>query len=105
MARITELMVYLSVLIIVLLFGIIGTYIIGQHGGFNVKINNLLDATYFTIVTLSTIGYGDIYPVSPTAKIFVILLIVLGLGIFLGAVAAITGEFMNRRIENLSGRL
>ena len=105
MARITELTVYATALITVILFGIIGTFIIGQNGGFNVKINSLLDATYFTIVTLSTIGYGDIYPVTPTAKIFVILLIVLGLGIFLGAVAAITGEFMNRRIENLSGRL
>ncbi len=105
MARITELTVYATALITVILFGIIGTFIIGQSGGFNVKINSLLDATYFTIVTLSTIGYGDIYPVTPTAKIFVILLIVLGLGIFLGAVAAITGEFMNRRIENLSGRL
>lgn len=105
MARITELTVYATALITVILFGIIGTFIIGQSGGFNVKINSLLDATYFTIVTLSTIGYGDIYPVTPTAKIFVILLIIIGLGIFLGAVAAITGEFMNRRIENLSGRL
>jgi voltage-gated potassium channel len=87
------------------LFGIIGTYIIGSHGGFNVKVNNLLDATYFTIVTLSTIGYGDIYPVTPTAKIFVILLIIVGLGVFLGAIGAISSEFMNRRIENLSGRL
>lgn len=105
MARITELTVYALALLTILLFGIAGTYIIGQHGGFNVKINNLLDATYFTIVTLSTIGYGDIYPVTPTAKIFVIVLIIVGLGVFLGAIAAITGEFMNRRIENLSGRL
>jgi voltage-gated potassium channel len=105
MAKITELMVYATALITILLFGIIGTYVIGQHGGFNVKINNLLDATYFTVVTLSTIGYGDIYPVTPVAKVFVIALIIVGLGVFLGAVAAITGEFMNRRIENLSGRL
>ncbi len=32
-------------------------------------------------------------------------LIIVGLGFYLGAIAAITGEFMNRRIENLSGRL
>lgn len=105
MASRSEIMIYVTALIVVMLFGIVGTYIIGQHGGFNVKINSLLDATYFTVVTLSTIGYGDIYPVSPTAKIFVIVLIIMGLGVFLGAVAAITGEFMNRRIENLSGRL
>lgn len=105
MARITGMMVYFAALIVVILFGVVGTYIIGSHGGFNVRINNLLDATYFTVITLSTIGYGDIYPVTPTAKIFVIFLIIGGLGVFLGAVAAITSEFMNRRIENLSGRL
>lgn len=105
MARITELSVYAAALITIILFGIIGTFIIGQNGGFNVKINSLLDAAYFTIVTLSTIGYGDIYPVTPIAKVFVIILIIVGLGFFLGAIAAITGELMNRRIENLSGRL
>ncbi|MDE1768073.1 MAG: NAD-binding protein [Candidatus Micrarchaeota archaeon] len=105
MASLTEIAAYVSALLTVLIFGIVGTYILGQHGGFNVRINSILDAAYFTIVTMSTIGYGDIYPVTPTAKVFVIVLVIGGLGIFLGSVAAITGEFMNRRIENLSGRL
>ncbi len=55
MARIRELTVYIVALITILLFGIVGTFYIGSHGGFNVHISSLIDAAYFTIVTLSTI--------------------------------------------------
>ncbi len=101
--RLTEIIIYVSAIMLVLIFGIAGTYILGQHGGFNVKISNLLDAAYFTIVTMSTVGYGDIYPVSESAKLFVMALIVVGIGIFFGVIIALSGEFMNDRIEVLTG--
>lgn len=103
--KLTEIVIYATVIILVLAFGIAGTYIIGQHGGFNVKINTLLDAAYFTIVTMSTVGYGDIYPVSATAKLFVMMLIIVGIGIFFGVIIAISGEFMNDRIAMFTGRV
>jgi len=103
--RITEVITYSAAVMAVLAFGIIGTYLIGQSGGFNVKINSLLDAVYFTVVTVSTIGYGDIYPVSATAKIFVIILIIFGIGVFFSTIVAVSGEFMNDRIEIFTGRV
>lgn len=101
----SEIIVYIVAVAAVLTFGIIGTYVIGQHHGFNVPINNLLDAAYFTIVTMSTVGYGDIYPVSETAKIFVIMLIIVGIGVFFGVIVSLSGEFMSDRIQILSGRV
>ena len=96
---------YVLVLSAVLAFGIVGSYVIGSSGGFNQQINNLLDALYFTVITLATIGYGDVYPVTPIAKIFVIILVVVGLGTFVSAITAFSGEFVNRRIERISGRI
>ena len=40
-----------------------------------------LDSLYFTVVTLTTIGYGDLHPTTPTSKIFTIVFIFIGLGI------------------------
>jgi voltage-gated potassium channel len=99
---------YMVAIAIVLAYGIAGTYVLGRAGefhGYSPTKDTLLNATYYTVVTLATVGYGDITPASPLAKIFVISLILIGLGVFLSAVAVIAGEFMNNRIESLSGRV
>lgn len=40
----------------------------------------IVDALYFCIVTMCTIGYGDITPATPAAKIFSILFVIIGFG-------------------------
>ena len=91
-------------LIIILLFGIIESYILGQGPNFNQHLT-LLNAIYFTITTISTVGYGDIVPISSTAKVFVIILIILGLGAFLTTISFISGEIMDTRINKLTSKL
>jgi voltage-gated potassium channel len=41
----------------------------------------LLDSLYFTITTLTTVGYGDFYPRTDAGKIFTIFYIFVGLGL------------------------
>ncbi|MDI3334831.1 potassium channel family protein [Defluviimonas aestuarii] len=41
-----------------------------------------LDAIYFSVITLSTVGYGDLYPVTPIGKVFTIIYILVGIGVF-----------------------
>jgi hypothetical protein len=45
---------------------------------------NWLDSLYFCVVTLTTIGYGDLAPATPLGKMFTIVYIVVGLGTLLG---------------------
>ncbi|HMD14736.1 MAG TPA: potassium channel family protein [Bacteroidota bacterium] len=74
-----RLRIYLSILIGVFLVGMVGLIIIEKFSP--------LDAFYFIVSTISTVGYGDLHPVTPAGKILVILIILTGVGCFVGVVA------------------
>jgi hypothetical protein len=50
---------------------------------------SVLDAVYFCVVTLATVGYGDITPTTDAGRIFTIFYIVVGLGIIGGFFATL----------------
>jgi hypothetical protein len=43
---------------------------------------SVLDALYFCVVTLATVGYGDVAPRTPLGKVFTIVYILVGAGVF-----------------------
>lgn len=45
---------------------------------------SLVDALYFCVITLATIGYGDLTPTTPEAKLFTIFYVINGIGILVG---------------------
>lgn len=58
---------------------------------------SLLDAFYFSIVTIATVGYGDIHPSTESGKFLALILILCGVGTFLGVVANATEIIVNRQ--------
>lgn len=95
----------LLVLSSVVAIGVIGSYILGQIGNNFNEHMDLINAIYFTITTLSTVGYGDIVPITPIAKMFVVILIIMGLGAFLTAVTSISSDLATRDIISLSEKI
>ncbi len=62
---------------------------------------SLTDAIYFSIVTMATVGYGDIAPQTGIGKILSLITIIGGVGTFLGVISSLTDLFVNRREESL----
>ncbi|MCP3974147.1 MAG: two pore domain potassium channel family protein [bacterium] len=48
-----------------------------------------LDSLYFTVITLTTVGYGDFSPTRAGSKIFTIVLILLGIGLLVALIQQI----------------
>ncbi|SHH16584.1 potassium channel family protein [Marivita hallyeonensis] len=67
-----------------------------------------LDAYFFTVVTLSTVGYGSLVPATAIGKVGTTVFIMLGLGVFAVAVQQFGVFAMRKReehVEWLIGRL
>lgn len=60
-----------------------------------------LDSYFFTVVTLSTVGYGELVPATPIGKIGTTVFIFVGLGIFAVAIQQF-GHYAIRRREQHS---
>jgi voltage-gated potassium channel len=48
-----------------------------------------IDALYFSVVTLATVGFGDLHPTTDEAKLFTIVYIIFGVGILAGFVSEV----------------
>ena len=55
---------------------------------------NVVDAFYMTIITISTVGYGEVLPLSLSGKMFTSVLIITSFGTFAFAVTSITSYIM-----------
>src|SRR5437868_11149196 len=80
----------LGILLILVLIGTVGYVVIDNY--------TLFDAFYMTIITIATVGYGEVEPLSAGGKLFTVFLIITSFGTFAYAVSAMTrfvldGEF------------
>lgn len=80
----------LFVLILVIILGSFMYLIEGGKHGFE----NIPKSIYWAIVTLTTVGYGDISPVSPLGRFFASVIMLLGYGILAVPTGIVTSELI-----------
>lgn len=78
--------------------------IIGIWGFMIFEELSFLDALYVTVVTLATVGYGDITPVTPEGRIFVIFFIVAGFSVTYYTLIMVVSLLLEGQIRDLLGR-
>lgn len=70
-----------SIITTMLLFlAAVGIYYF-EHSAQPDKFQSIFDSLWWAIATLTTVGYGDIYPITAGGKIFTFIILILGLGI------------------------
>jgi voltage-gated potassium channel len=92
----------LTSLVMVLLYATFGAYYLGNE--FKPAIADLVTALYFAMVTMSTVGYGDITPQTTEAKLFVVSIIALGVAVFATSLTAVIAPMINRSFQRIVQR-
>ena len=83
----------------ILAYGTFGSYLLGNR--FHPAVHDLTTAFYFSIITLSTVGYGDISPITPETRLFVVSLLVVGLSVFATAIVSVLGPAITKRLGHI----
>lgn len=93
----------LAAIVGVLLYGAIGSYALRDE--FGTAITDWTDAVYYVIITVSTVGYGDITPTTPTTKWFSLSIVLLGSGAFTVAIGSLIVPAIESRMAAAFGNM
>lgn len=78
--------------------------IFGASGYMVIEKWSFMDALYMTVITLATVGYGEVHEISPEGRLFTVILIFLGVGFFLYVVGNVIQFLVEGRIRHVLGR-
>ena len=81
-------------MLLLLIYAVFGSLYLGSQ--FSPPIKDLATSLYYSVVTMSTVGYGDITPKTVNARIFAVSVMILGLAVFATSVTAIAGPMISR---------
>ena len=92
----------LSAVFVLLSYTVFGAYHLGDQ--FKPQINTFTDAIYLSVVTMSTVGFGDFTPTTSHARLFIVSVILLSITVFSAALGTTLVPAMIRKIELLTSR-
>lgn len=90
------------IIFLVILIGAIGVLLVEYHAA-DKNIKDFFDAVWWSLVTITTVGYGDFYPVSFWGRIIGIIFILLGFVAFSTFTAFIASNFIDKKIKESKG--
>jgi voltage-gated potassium channel len=98
-----ELLTLLFLLFFIVMTAGIAIYVLEEQ--LNPNIDSLFDALYWALVTISTVGYGDISPVTPEGRTISILVIISGIAMISFATSVIVSAFSEKLSELKENRI
>lgn len=84
-----------SVLVICIILGTLMYMIEGPESGFT----SIPTSIYWTIVTLTTVGFGDITPLTPLGQFLSVVIMIMGYGIIAVPTGLVTAQIINDKVQ------
>lgn len=85
-----------------LAYGTLGSYALREQ---YTSVDTPIDAFYYTVVTMSTVGYGDLTPTTELARVFALSFIVVGTASFAFALATLVTPAIESRLTKALGKV
>jgi len=82
---------------LVLIFTIAGVVLYAEHAAPGANIKNYHEAVWWAFVTITTVGYGDYYPVTTLGQSMAIILMFFGIGIIGVLASYLSTTFISRQ--------
>ncbi|RUL64119.1 voltage-gated potassium channel protein [Dyella dinghuensis] len=94
----STLFAFTSVAMLVM-YATLGSYYLGAE--FSPPIKDLVTALYYAMITMTTVGYGDIVPRTQDARLFAVSVVVLGVAVFATSLTAVVAPMMKRSLQRI----
>ena len=91
--------IYIFLLFLIILSVIVGSLMFMVEGG-RPGFETIPQSIYWAVVTVTTVGYGDVSPITPMGKFFAVILMLAGYSIIAVPTGIVTAEMRNKR-QNL----
>ncbi|MFD2726767.1 ion transporter [Hyunsoonleella rubra] len=75
-----EIFLFLFITLILIYFSAVGIYYF-ENKAQPEHFSSIFDSLWWAIITLTTVGYGDVYPITVGGKVFTFIILMIGLGI------------------------
>ena len=96
MYSISRLHIALLSLVLISVGGVLGYRFLENH--------SWIEAVYMTVITLTTVGFREVHPLSPRGQVFTIALVISGVGVVFYTMAAVAEQIIEGEFQQFFGR-
>jgi len=96
-----EILLFIMVTLILMYFSAVGIYYF-ENEAQPEHFSSIFDSLWWAIITLTTVGYGDVYPITVGGRVFTFFILMIGLGIVAiptGIISSALTRSVDKRIK------